>query len=266
MAALDFPLNPSAGQQYTLNGVNYYYDSVVGAWLTSVVGNPIITSIATVSGTTPATANVGDIWFNTSLSKLFVYYDDGSSSQWVEPSYAAVFPDQLKVNTSFTVANAAFGVANGGYTVANAAYTQANAAYTAANTRLANTSGTVFSGNLTITGTTTVGNTVTLGGVTETRVAMAANDINLLAGSYFTKTIGSATTLTVSNIPTTGNVASFILDLTNGGAGTITWWSGAKFPSNTAPTLTASGRDVLGFFTHDGGTTWSGLVLGKDIR
>jgi len=126
MAALDFPLNPSAGQQYTLNGVNYYYDSVVGAWLTSVVGNPIITSVATVSGTTPATANVGDIWFNTSLSKLFVYYDDGSSSQWVEPSYAAVFPDQLKVNTSFTVANAAFGVANGGYTVANAAFARGN--------------------------------------------------------------------------------------------------------------------------------------------
>jgi hypothetical protein len=39
-----------------------------------------------------------------------------------------------------------------------------------------------------------------------------------------------------------------------------------KWAAGTAPTLTASGRDVLGFFTYDGGTTWSGLVLGKDIK
>jgi hypothetical protein len=30
--------------------------------------------------------------------------------------------------------------------------------------------------------------------------------------------------------------------------------------------LTSAGRDVLGFFTHDGGTTWSGLVLAKDVK
>jgi hypothetical protein len=59
---------------------------------------------------------------------------------------------------------------------------------------------------------------------------------------------------------------SFVLDLTNGGSSTITWWSGVKWASGIAPTLTVSGRDVLGFFTHDGGTTWSGLVLGKDLK
>ena len=104
------------------------------------------------------------------------------------------------------------------------------------------------------------------GGLREAKVAMAANDISCTAGNYFTKTISTATTLTVSNVPTTGTAASFLLDLTNGGAGTITWWSGVKWAAGTAPTLTASGRDVLGFFTHDGGTTWSGLVLAKDIK
>lgn len=103
-------------------------------------------------------------------------------------------------------------------------------------------------------------------GLKETKVAMAANNIDLSAGNYFTKTISTATTLTVSNTPAAGTVATFILDLTNGGAGTITWWANLKWVSGTAPTLTSAGRDTLAFFTHDAGTTWTGLVLGKDIK
>jgi hypothetical protein len=110
-----------------------------------------------------------------------------------------------------------------------------------------------------------ISNSVTTGGK-ETKVAMAANNVDLSTGNYFTKTISTTTTLTVSNVPSTGTAVSFILDLTNGGAGTITWWSGMKWVGGTTPTLTASGRDVLGFFTHDGGTTWSGFVLGKDVK
>lgn len=110
------------------------------------------------------------------------------------------------------------------------------------------------------------------GGVTtstslyEGRVAMPANDIDLFNGNYYSKTISGATTLTVSNVPSSGTAVSFILDLTNGGSAAITWWSGVKWAGGTAPTLTAAGRDVLGFFTYDAGTTWTGLVLGKDVK
>jgi hypothetical protein len=102
--------------------------------------------------------------------------------------------------------------------------------------------------------------------VTEPKVAMAANAVDLSAGSMFSKTIAGATTLTVSGVQTSGRTSSFILDLTNGGSATITWWAGMKWAGGTAPTLTASGRDVLGFFTHDGGATWTGLILGKDVK
>lgn len=124
-----------------------------------------------------------------------------------------------------------------------------------------------ISTTVTLTGVQTLtGKTVTTVALYETRVAIAASDINLASGNYFTRTVSGATTFTVSNTPATGTAASFILDLTNGGSATITWWSGMKWASGTAPTLTASGRDVLGFFTHDGGTTWTGLVLGKDVK
>lgn len=100
----------------------------------------------------------------------------------------------------------------------------------------------------------------------EAKAAISASDIDLRAANYFTKTISTNTTFTVSNVPSTGTSACFLLDLTNGGAATVTWWSGMKWAGGVAPSLTASGRDVLGFFTHDGGTTWSGFLLGKDVK
>jgi hypothetical protein len=97
----------------------------------------------------------------------------------------------------------------------------------------------------------------------ETKVAVSASNIDLSAGAIFSKTIAGNTTFTLSNI---GAVSSFLLNLTNGGAFTVTWWLGVKWAGGTAPTLTASGRDRLGFITEDSGTTWDGFVLGKDIK
>lgn len=105
-----------------------------------------------------------------------------------------------------------------------------------------------------------------IGALRSKRVAMAANNIDLNAGNVFTKTISGATTLTVSNVPVAGEVGSFILDLTNGGSATVTWWAGMDWGSGAAPPLTAAGRDVLGFITHDGGTTWTGMLLTKDAK
>lgn len=122
-----------------------------------------------------------------------------------------------------------------------------------------------ISTTVTLTGTQTLTNK-TVTGLVETRVAMGANAIDLTAGNYFTKTISGATTFTVSNTASSGSVSAFVLDLTNGGSGTITWFSGVKWAGGTAPTLTSSGRDVLAFFTHDGGTTWNAFVLGKDVK
>ena len=107
--------------------------------------------------------------------------------------------------------------------------------------------------------------TPTITGLRETKAALGSNSIDLATGTYFSKTISTNTTFTLSNVPATGTAISFILDLTNAGAYTITWWSGVKWDSGSAPTLTASGRDILAFFTHDGGTTWNGIFVGKNM-
>lgn len=95
--------------------------------------------------------------------------------------------------------------------------------------------------------------------------AVAASAIDCATGNYFTKTATGALSWTVSNVPATG-VFSFLLELTNGGTGTQTWFTGIKWPGGTAPTLTASGVDLLGFVTDDGGTTWRGVQLMKDSK
>lgn len=118
-----------------------------------------------------------------------------------------------------------------------------------------------------IVGTT---DTQTLSGKTvtalkETKTTSSSYNFDLAAGNYFTHT-ASANNLTVSNVPASGTVASFIIELTNGGAYTFSFWSGVKWAGGTVPTLTASGVDILGFYTHDGGTTWRGLVLARDSK
>jgi hypothetical protein len=96
----------------------------------------------------------------------------------------------------------------------------------------------------------------------ETKVAIAASEIDLALGNYFTKTISGATTFTITNVASSGTVSAFVLELTNGGSDTVTFFSGVTWAAATPPTLTASGVDTLAFFTHDGGTTWRGFVLG----
>jgi hypothetical protein len=98
--------------------------------------------------------------------------------------------------------------------------------------------------------------------VVETKVAMAAAEIDLATGNYFTKTISGIITLTVANTAASGSVSAFVLELTNGGSAAVTFFSGVTWAAATAPTLTAAGVDTLAFFTSDGGTTWRAFVLG----
>ena len=80
---LNFPDSPSNGDTTTLNGVVYTYNATQTLWKTSSTGGG---SSVTVSDTAPASPSDGDQWFNSTSLKMFVYYADGSSSQWVPAS------------------------------------------------------------------------------------------------------------------------------------------------------------------------------------
>ena len=73
---LDFPTSPTNGQTY--NG--YVYSSSVGAWQ----AKPAAQSPFYTSDTPPSNPVVGDSWFNTNDGTMYIYVNDGTSSQWVE--------------------------------------------------------------------------------------------------------------------------------------------------------------------------------------
>ena len=107
----------------------------------------------------------------------------------------------------------------------------------------------------------------TLTGLRETRVALGAGTtLNLAEGNCFTKTVTGSTSFTLSNVPNAGTTLSFLLDITNGGAFAVTWPTGTRWAAGAAPELTPSGRDLLGFMTHDGGVTWNGVMIAGDLQ
>lgn len=121
------------------------------------------------------------------------------------------------------------------------------------------------SSNSSVTNTLTANTLVLSGSYSTGVVAVAASAVDCSLGNYFTKTASGALSWTVTNVPA-NRAYSFLLELTNGGTGTQTWYTGTKWPGGTAPTLTVSGVDVLGFITDDGGTNWRGVLLMKDSK
>ena len=81
--AINFPDSPTNGDTFTANGVVYTYNATQTLWKTSSAGGG---SSVTVSDTAPTSPSDGDMWYNSLSLKMFVYYNDGSSSQWVPAS------------------------------------------------------------------------------------------------------------------------------------------------------------------------------------
>jgi hypothetical protein len=84
--AINFPDSPSNGDTVTLGGKTYTYDSASTSWTPSSASGG---SSVTVSDTAPTSPSDGDQWFDSADGSLSVYYNDGSSSQWISTSGAA---------------------------------------------------------------------------------------------------------------------------------------------------------------------------------
>ena len=121
------------------NVANWAYNSANSNWTVQnaifTVANSaflranVLVRVGNVVPSSPA-AVLGNLWWNTDLGKLFIYYVDGDSSQWVETSPS--------INTSFISAGSTTIYTGGSdpsyaYAAANMAYATANAAYAAAN-------------------------------------------------------------------------------------------------------------------------------------
>jgi hypothetical protein len=189
------------------------------------------------------------------------------------------FIPSLVLGAALPVASGGTGITSFGTGVATFLGTPSSANLASALTDETGTGVAVFGTNPTLTGVTLAGeaacadNLVTratlkdyaiegsaIGNVGATRT-LDLNDAN-----FFSATLDQACTFTFSNPAASGDFCGFSLALTNGGAFTITYPASVDFVGGVAPTLTASGLDLLVFLTYDGGTTYLGLVAGLDIK
>jgi hypothetical protein len=83
--AINFPDSPSNGDTHTVGDITWTYNTSKTRWTSSGAGGSGGSSV-TVSDTAPTSPSDGDQWFNSTSLKMFVYYADGSSSQWVPAS------------------------------------------------------------------------------------------------------------------------------------------------------------------------------------
>jgi hypothetical protein len=92
-------------------------------------------------------------------------------------------------------------------------------------------------------------------------------DIDIELGNVVEATVDtSANTFTFSNPPDTAKACSFTLILVNGGSQTVNWPAEVAWAGGSAPTLTASGTDILTFLTVDNGAVWYGFAGGLDMK
>ncbi len=76
-------------------------------------------------------------------------------------------------------------------------------------------------------------------------------------GSYVVATVTGATVLSLTGVPLNDRAVGLTIELSNGGAN-VTWPGSITWVSGTAPTLKASGLNLITLITRNGGTSWLG--------
>lgn len=96
--SFNFPNFPTVGQKYSPpGGPTYEWTGVV--WKT-VAGDAAAATFIGVDP--PPTPIAGQMWWDSDSGKLFIYFDDGNSQQWVEASNLRAALDQFPRQTSGT--------------------------------------------------------------------------------------------------------------------------------------------------------------------
>jgi len=87
--AFDFPSSPTDGQVFTApTGYVYVFATPVWKLQTTSAAGPVgpagPAQFVSISDSAPSSPTVGQLWWNSTNGNLFIWYNDGSSSQWVQ--------------------------------------------------------------------------------------------------------------------------------------------------------------------------------------
>ena len=103
------------------------------------------------------------------------------------------------------------------------------------------------------------------GEITQAKGNLGATPaFDLSAGNSITGTVDQAiTSSTMTGFTASDEMSGFVLTLTNGGAYAVVWPTSFDWGTVGAPTLTASGTDVVCGYSVDNGTKVHVMVTGQ---
>ena len=87
---------------------------------TSLLVNGVTLNPVAISDSAPASPSSGQLWWDSSVGNLAIYYNDGDSSQWVDAVSAYVFPSTVN-NLSITTSTQATSTTTGALIVSGGA-------------------------------------------------------------------------------------------------------------------------------------------------
>jgi hypothetical protein len=184
---------------------------------------------------------------NTAVGRFALYNSTGTYNTVIGRSAGS----SLTTGNNNTIIGGATGTAGMADTVIIAAGT-------AERLRIDSSSNMSISGSLTTTALImAVSGTISASGTTSVNL-----DLNV--ANYFSVSASAAGTVTwtITNTPPANRAQSFVIEYTNGGIKTNSWFTNTRWPAATAPILsTGTAPDLLGFTTDDAGANWRGVLL-----
>lgn len=262
----------AAGTDYApaTSGTSILYGNGAGGFSNVTVGTGLDFTGGTLSGTVSMVYPGAGIPNSTGSAWATSYSTTGSGTVVALATSPSFTTPVLGTPTSGTLTNCtglpiSTGVSGLGSNVATFLATPSSANLASAITDETGTGALVFGTSPTLT-------TPLATGLKETKTApsISAGTLTLdcSAGNVFAVSLNaSITTLSFTNVPTTGNAYALTLSFTaDGTARTVTWGSSVKWPSGTAPTLTSTNAkvDTFALTTWDGGTTWYAFTAGQN--
>jgi hypothetical protein len=170
-----------------------------------------------------------------------------SAASYANSAFAAANSSVSGATSAGVYANSAFVAANTQSSTANSAAIYANGAFTAANTKTANTSINTWTANQTFTVANVTNQLEVYGRAFQNIITLtdaSTITMNLAQTNNFSVTLGGNRILANVTNSTPGQSGFLVVRQDGTGSRTLSFGSGWRFPSNSAPTLTTTANAV----------------------
>jgi hypothetical protein len=273
---------------YSLNGVTLTFASAPTA------GTNNITVLFLGNGSISQVPSDGSVRINSLASDTYTYINaafaqantagNEAVSIYANAAFAVANSGSSYANSAFLVANNSLAIdttqntnitsassyANSGFAVANSAALYANAAFASANTKAPSASPT-FTGTVTMANSQpvniNVSNQLAVFGFAYQNIVTLVDattiTANLAQTNNFVVTLGGNRTLANATNITAGQSGFIVVRQDGTGSRTLSFGTGWRFPSATAPTLTttASAVDLIVYTARDSGNLVAQAIL-----